>query len=130
MADRQVEAVSQHIKATLGFDDFKEAVPMIIETMAAQGITRGDSRDNPETWLDIYKDLRLTGRFTGKRETTVRPKADLHQTKVAAAGASPAPGTKQGGIDWKAATKKALETGRVDDQVAAVSARVSHPDLA
>ena len=129
VADRQVEAVSQHIKATLGFDDFKEAVPMIIEDMAAQGIGRGDPRDNPQTWIDTYKNLRLTGRFTGKRETTPKPKTDLHQTKVQAAGASPAPGTKQGGIDWKAMTKKAMETGQANDMVAAVSARISHPDF-
>lgn len=129
VADRQVETVHQHVKATLGFDDFKEAVPKIIENMAARGIGRGDPRDNPETWLSIYKDLRLTGQFTGKRETTPKPKTDMHQTKVQAAGASPAPGTKQGGIDWKAATKKAMDSGRTDDMVDAVAVRISHPDF-
>lgn len=108
----------------------------------AQGITAGDPRDNPTTWLSIYNHLALTRRLpaggraaqdqpgarTGADQQPTSRRANKNEQKEA--GRTAAPSTaRTGGKDLDAAIKRAKEQGGSQVWREAVGLAVHHPDL-
>ncbi|KIX13995.1 hypothetical protein [Dethiosulfatarculus sandiegensis] len=121
----QVNEVSSYVKNTFGRDDFMQAIPMIQQEMAQAGITQGDPRDNPTTWIQAYQNLALSGRLPQTKMAKPESKRGLKQ-KAQSGKFSDAEAKAEA---WQQASRQALKSGENQDFVRAVGARISHPDF-
>jgi hypothetical protein len=135
----QVGKVSAYVKETYGREDFSSAIPLIQEAMVAQGITAGDPRDNPTTWLSIYNHLALTNGLPAPGRPAPGAAPDpgqqpsskrANKSDIKAAAQTPArdnsPRPKQ---DFDQAIKRAKENGTLANWTQAVGLVISHPGL-
>jgi hypothetical protein len=135
----QVGRVAAYVKETYGREDFTSAIPMIQQAMVAQGITQGDPRDNPDTWLNIYNYMALTNRLPAPGQAAPgavpapggQPKSQrANKSDIKAAAQTPnLNNTRDRGRDLDAAIKRAKEQGSSNAWQDAVGLIISHPDL-
>jgi len=141
VTERQVAQVEAYVRQNFNRDDFRAAIPAIQQTMLASGITPGDPRDNPDTWLNIYTHLALTGGIPapvggqasgGAGGQGTPPPSVRRENKSAAkdAGRVPAGQYNQSpGRELDAAIARAKEHGRLQDWEKVVGMVITHPDL-
>jgi hypothetical protein len=121
----QVNEASSYVKNTFGRDDFMQAIPLIQQEMAQAGITQGDPRDNPTTWVQVYQTLALSGRLPQTQKAKPESKRELKQKAQSGKLAN----ASEKGKAWQEYAKKAIESGENQDFVRAVGARITHPDF-
>lgn len=138
VTERQVSQVEAYVKQSFGREDFRAAIPAIQEAMLASGIAPGDPRDNPDTWLNIYTHLALTGGVPAPAGGQANggagdpPPSIRRPNKSAAkeAGQFPAHQMNQPpGHDLDKAIARAKEHGRSSDWQEVVGLVVGHPAL-
>lgn len=127
---QRVDQCAAFVKQTYGRDDFQQAIPMIQQELARQGIVEGDPRDNPQTWVGVYAQLALGGRLDGINPQTKVKDQPANQSGLKRGAlpphGSPTPKPPEG---WKSATEKALKSGAARDFEQAIAERISHPEL-
>jgi hypothetical protein len=138
VTERQVARVEAYVKQSFNRDDFRSAIPAIQETMLARGIVPGDPRDNPDTWLNIYTHLALTGGIPAPAGGQASggagdpPPSVRRPNKSAAKEAGQVPTHQMNqppGHDLDKAIARAKEHGRSSDWQEVVGLVVDHPAL-
>jgi hypothetical protein len=138
VTERQVAQVDAYVKQNFNRDDFRAAIPAIQEAMLARGITPGDPRDNPDTWLNIYTHLALTGGIPAPAGGQANggagdpPPSQRRPNKSAAKEAGQVPAHQMNqppGHDLDAAIARAKKHGRSSDWQEVVGLVVGHPAL-
>lgn len=138
VTERQVAQVDAYVKQNFNRDDFRAAIPAIQEAMLARGITPGDPRDNPDTWLNIYTHLALTGGIPAPAGGQANggagdpPPSVRRPNKNAAKEAGQVPAHQMNqppGLDLDKAIARAKEHGRSSDWQEVVGLIVGHPAL-
>ena len=144
VTERQVARVEAYVKQSFGREDFRAAIPAIQEAMLTRGISPGDPRDNPDTWLNIYTHLALTGGIPapaggqasgengGAGGQEAPPPSVRRENKSAAKDAGQVPAgqfNQSPGRELDAAIARAKEHGRSQDWEKVVGLVITHPDL-
>ena len=137
VATKKMNDFKGYLKANYKADFDAVASDVFNFMINEMGVMPNSPQDNAQTFENAFLRMKAMGMLDGKMASASVTsdlkmpvnKSELKSQAQAASGTGQYP-KQNSGFDYKAAVKKAAETGASDDWVTAVGGAISHPDLA